>query len=159
MVSIHYFCGCELTKFIPIAILSTDFPSITQAADLLKCLERASLPCGQPSDDMVAFLDRIENANANSPDISDDDNDASWGHFQFTAASLTCKFILSSWSNVGSVSFACRLIAAAIKTSRVAWHLCHSKQLKPTSFLSDIYLSNIVELLWELCKDTEQGVS
>jgi hypothetical protein len=159
VVSIHYFCGCELTKFIPIAILSTDFPSITQAADLLKCLERASLPCGQPSDDMVAFLDRIENANPNSPDISDDDNDASWGHFQFTAASLTCKSVLSSWSNVGSVSFACRLIAAAIKTSRVARHLCHSKQLKPTSFLSDIYLSNIVELLWELCKDTEQGVS
>ena len=51
------------------------------------------------------------------------------------------------------------MIAAAIKTSRVARHLCHSKQLKPTSFLSDIYLSNIVELLWELCKDTEQGVS
>ena len=146
-------------KFIPIAILSTDFPLIMQAADLLKRLEGASLPCGQPSDYMLAFLDWIENANANSPDISNDDNDASWGHFQFMASSLMCKSVLLLWSNVGSISFACQLITAVIKTSRVAWHLCHSKQLKPTSFLSDIYLSNIVKLLWGLCKDTEQGVS
>ena len=38
-------------------------------------------------DDMVAFLDRIENANANSPDISNDNNNPSWGHYQFTASS------------------------------------------------------------------------
>jgi hypothetical protein len=144
---------------IPTATLSTDFPSIAQATDLLNHMERASFPCGQPSDDMVAFLDRIENTDPNSPDISDDDKNAAWGHYQFTASSLTCRSVLSSWSSVGNVNFACRLIAAAIKTSRVARHICHLNQLKPTSFLSDIYLSNIIELLWELCKDIDNGVS
>jgi hypothetical protein len=108
---------------------------------------------------MVAFLDRIENADPNSPDISDDDKNAAWGHYQFTASSLTCRSVLLSWSSVGSVDFACQLIAAAIKTSRVARQICHLNQLKPTSFLSDIYLSNIIELLWGLCKDMNNGVS
>lgn len=108
---------------------------------------------GEPSDDVVAFLDRIENADPNSPEIDDDDKGASWGHYQFTAASLTCRSVLLSWSSVGNPNIACRLIAGAIKTSRVARHLCHSYSLKPTSYLCDIYLSNVIEVLWELCKD------
>lgn len=102
---------------------------------------------------MLTFLDRIENADPNSPDISDDDKNTSWGHYQFTASTLTCSSVLSSWNSVGNASVACRLIAAAIKTCRVARLLCQSNRITTSSYLSDIYLANIIELLWGLCKD------
>lgn len=119
----------------------------------MNCIQLMSSQAGEPSDNMVAFVDRIENADLNSPEIDDDDKGASWGHYQFMASSLTCASVLSLWSHVGNASIACRLIAAAIKTSRVTRHFCHLNQLKPASYLCDVYLTNIVELLWELCKN------
>jgi hypothetical protein len=107
----------------------------------------------EPSGNVVAFLDRIEQADPNSPDISEDDNNACWGHQQFTASTLTCTTVLISWQKIGNTDMACRLIAAAIKTCKVARHLCSSRNIDVNSYLSDIYLSNIVELLWKSWKD------
>jgi hypothetical protein len=112
----------------------------------------------EPSKDVVAFLDRIEHADPNAPDLSEDDDNTSWGHHQFTAGSLTCRTVLTSWDCIGNIAVACKLIAAAIKTCKVARHLCFSRNIKASNFLSDIYLSSIVELLWGSWKDAG-GVS
>ena len=139
-----------ISTLIPtIAIFSLDFPSIPHAVDLLQSMQRnASFQSGAPSDDLVTFLNRIEHADPASADISQDDTNESWGHYQFTAASLTCRTAILSWNSVGSTGIACRLIAAAIKTCKVARHLCFTHNITSTSYLSDAYLSQIIELLW-----------
>jgi hypothetical protein len=106
----------------------------------------------------MAFLNRIERADPHAPDISEEDNNESWGHHQFTATSLTCTTVLTSWDCIDNIDVVCRLIAAAIKTCRVARHLCFSWNINASTYLSDIYLSNVVKLLWSLWKDAG-GVS
>jgi hypothetical protein len=49
-------------------------------------------------------------------------------------------------------SNACNLIAAALKTCKVARHLCFEHNITTTSYLSDIYLENVVSKLWDLWK-------
>ncbi len=107
---------------------------------------------GKPSDDFVAFLARIKNADPNDVNLSEDDLDASWGHYQFTAGCLTCTTVLTSWDIVGGCSHACDLIAAALKTCKVARHLCFEHKIDVMSYLSDIYLENVVSKLWDLWK-------
>jgi hypothetical protein len=63
--------------------------------------------------------------------------------------------VLIDWQAVGSTSVAFRLIAAAVKTCRVARHLCFKKLIDCSSFLSDNYLELLVEQLWNLVKDIE----
>jgi len=102
---------------------------------------------------MLSFLDRIKNANPNSPDFSEDDLYASWGHYQFTASSQTISGVLTSWKSVGNTSVAQRLLAAALKTSKVMWHVCFEQAIQPSSFLSDIYIQLLIDKLLELWKD------
>lgn len=108
---------------------------------------------GVPSPDVLSFLARIEGADPNAPGLSEDDIDAGWGHYQFTAASLTVQSTLTSPEAVGDTITALRLIAAAIKTCKVAREMCRRHHISPTSFLSDMYLDRVVETLWELVKD------
>jgi hypothetical protein len=110
---------------------------------------------GKPSNDFTAFLARINGADPNESDLSEDDLDASWGHYQFTAGRLTCTTVLTSWDVVGGCSNACDLIAAALKTCRVARHLCFEHSVTTISYLSDIYLENVVSKLWELWKSAD----
>lgn len=129
----------------------TDFPRISCAEDLLQSMKNhPTFIDNPPSNDVVAFLNRIENADPNSADIQDDDTNANWGHHQFTAASLTCSTVLDSLENIGSTEIACRLIASAIRTCKIARHLCFKRQVKTESYLSDAYLENLVERLWAL---------
>jgi hypothetical protein len=107
-----------------------------------------------PSDDVLTFIARIEQANPDSPDISEDDTNESWGHYQYTASALTYTTVLASWDSIGNIDTACRLIAAAIKTCKIARYLCFARHISPTSYLSDIYLQNIVELLSQLWSAT-----
>jgi hypothetical protein len=107
---------------------------------------------GKSSDDFTTFLERIKNANLNDPNLSEDNLNASWGHYQFTAGRLTCTTVLTSWDVVGGCSNACDLIAAALKTCKVARHLCFERVVEVTSYLSDIYLENVVSKLWDLWK-------
>jgi hypothetical protein len=115
-----------------------------------------SSPTGSsaPSDDVLTFIARIEQANHNSPDISEDDTNESWGHYQYTASALMHTTVLKSWDSVGNINTACRLIAAAIKTCKVARYLCFARHISPTSYLSNIYLQKIVELLSQLWSAT-----
>jgi len=108
---------------------------------------------GEPTQDTLSFLDSIENADLNSPDFSKDDLYASWGHYQFTAGSQMISRVLTSWKSVGNTSVAWRSLAAALKTSKVVWHVCFEWAIQPSSFLSDIYVQLLVDKLLELWKD------
>jgi hypothetical protein len=109
-------------------------------------------PHGEPTADIKAFIERIETVDPNAEDLSSDNTNESWGHYQFTGSHLTCS-VLSSWNDVGGIPIACRLIAAAIKTCKVARHLCFKRNIKSTSYLSDIYLSRISGTFWQLWID------
>ena len=104
------------------------------------------------------FLARIKDADSSSPDISEDDNGSNWGHLQFTAGSMTITTILQSWEAVASTEMARRLIAAAIKTCKAVRCICLEQGIRTTTYLSDMYLRNLVEVLWALWKNAG-GVS
>lgn len=72
----------------------------------------------------------------------------SWGHHQFNQGSLTCNSAIDSWESVGGPQNACRLVAAAIKTCRVARYLCQDTHPRPTSFVADVYLERVLDILW-----------
>jgi hypothetical protein len=111
--------------------------------------ENPSFQVGAPSDDVVAFLQRTEHADPNSPDISDDDNNANWGHLQLSGWAT----LFTSWHHIGSTGIASRLIAIVIKTCKVARHLCFVKNINAPAFLSDVYLESIIDLLWNSWKE------
>lgn len=114
--------------------------------------ESPEFKAGKPSDDFVAFLVRIKNLDPNKPGLSEDDLDASWGHYQFTRGCLTCSAVLTTWDTVGGCESACDLIVAALKTCKVAQHLCFEQKIEATSYLSDVYLEHVVSILWDLWK-------
>lgn len=105
----------------------------------------SSFQLGAPSTEVINFLNLVETADPNSPDISEDDKNDSWGHHSLSGSTS----LLASWNNIGNTAIACRLIAAAVKTCKVARHICFIKQINPSGYLADIYLSNIVESLWK----------
>lgn len=123
--------------------------------DRLKLIAASAATVPPPSNDVCAFLSRIEDANPSSPDISEDDNNLQWGHYQFTAGNLTISRVLTSWDSVGGVPIAYRFLAAAIKTHRVAVSICFQRKIKGKPTLSFIYLSHLVDQLWDLVKDIE----
>lgn len=130
--------------------LARDFPLVANAADLLTSMQKnTTFQLGAPSAEVVAFLERAEQADPNSPDISEDDKGASWGHYQLSGMS----HLLAQWHNIGNTGIACRLITIAIKTCKVARHLCFVQRTTPSAYLSDIYLSNIIDSLWSSWKE------
>ena len=94
------------------------------------------------------FLSRLEKSSPTNPSFSEDDTGSSWGHYQFTSGNMTIKSVIRSWDCVGITTIACKLIAAAIKICKVARHICFEQNNHTTSFLADIYLSNLID---ELC--------
>ena len=94
------------------------------------------------------FLSRLENSSPTDPSLSEDDTGPSWGHYQFTSGNMTIKSIIRSWDCIGTTKMACKLIAAAVKTCKVARHICFDQNITTTSFLADAYLSNLID---ELC--------
>lgn len=123
------------------------------ANDLLDAMEATpGFKSGPPAANVLAFLARIDDADPNSLDIGEDDSNASWGHQQFTSGNLTCSTVLTSWSAVGSCETASRLIAAALKTCRVARQICFERKINTDTYLSDIYFEKVVDILWDLWK-------
>jgi len=139
--------------YLSLAILLEDFPQIKVAQDLLNsmkaCPDFRSLP---PSDDLKAFLARIEEADPNDTTMDEDNKGVGWGHYQFTAGSMTCASVMKSWEDIGNTDTARRLIAAAIRTCKVARYVCEKMNIKVTSYISDMYLERIIETLWNLWK-------
>lgn len=106
--------------------------------------KNSSFQVGAPSDALTSFIQHANTIDPNSPDISEDDNNAGWGHKHLSGSSK----LLASWRNIGNTTIACHLIAVAVKTCQVARHLCFVRQIKPASYLSDIYLEQIIDSLW-----------
>jgi hypothetical protein len=128
-----------------------DFPLVSTAADLLKAMQsHPDFRTGQASERMTAFID---NADPNSSELSKDDTNQSWGHYQLTSGGTTFKSVLTKWEDMGNVYMACELIASVIKTCRIARHICFQHGITPGSYLSDSYLDLAFELLWQLWKD------
>jgi hypothetical protein len=104
-----------------------------------------------PSPDTSDLLSRLNNTdpNADSFDPTDEDNNNSgWGHYQYTAGGRNIANSLATWESIGSVEFARRLLAASVRTCKVARFLCESRKRTATSFLADAYLSNLVDHIW-----------
>jgi hypothetical protein len=140
-------------------IISEEFLSICHGIDLLEAMKRQpSFKHGSPSGELVQFIERIENADPNSEDLSEDDMNASWGHYQLTAGDLKLTTVLTSWESTGGPQTACKLIAVIIQTCKVARHLCYKRGIDASSYLSDIYLENAMDRLWTLWKEAG-GVS
>jgi hypothetical protein len=138
-------------------IFSSEFPGIEFSNKLLTQLGLLSpldSDIATPSSDALAFVTRIETADPNTPGLSEDNDNEQWGHHQFTGGEMSIDATLNHWGAVATTSFACRLLAASVKTCRVARHLCFHRKRTPTgSYLSDIYLGRVVGKLWELVKD------
>lgn len=151
--------GCYLgsLRFLPNShiqnteIITDQFPNLKAAISLLEAMERDPLfTTGGTSEAMVQWIKRIEDADPNIPGLDEDETDYQWGHQQYTQGSLTNRSVLTSWAVVGDVPTACQLLAAAVKTSRVARKLCevHGTLQPQRSYLSDSYLDSISEKLW-----------
>ncbi|KAI9452381.1 hypothetical protein BJY52DRAFT_1190328 [Lactarius psammicola] len=132
-----------------IAILTKDFPFLTNAPSLLNSMNaQMSFKRGETSKNVSALLERIQFADPNSPDIDEDNLGQSWGHYQFTAGGLSLSSSLTTWEDVGSVTTAFKLVAAALKTCQEARMMCtNAGTLKTGGFISDVYLEKIVECL------------
>ena len=112
--------------------------------------EATNLKAHEPSNDVAALLNQLDAADPDAPDVSEDDANENWGHAQFTAGSLTIRSALVDWEVVGSTSTAFELIAAAIRTCKVARAVCVARGRPATAYLADTYLELLFEQL-ELC--------
>jgi hypothetical protein len=128
-------------------LFSREFPAIPHAMNLLKALEDETAPQPiEPSANVAAFLERIETADPNAPDISEDDTNSCWGHYQFTATNIRCSTVLTSWDEVGTTT-ARKLITAALKTCKVARLICFERSIV-TSNQHLISVTLIWKTLW-----------
>jgi hypothetical protein len=154
----------SLTLVITESLLR-EYSSISEVTQLMDRLQQISsdpgtYPPEEPDARVIDFLECIESADPNSTALSDDNTNASWGHYQFTAGELTITKVLISWKAVGNVATALRLVAATLRTCRVARYLCYQRKVvDPKSFLSDIYLSMVVDALWGFVKDIQVNVN
>ncbi|KAH9041278.1 hypothetical protein EDB85DRAFT_2139949 [Lactarius pseudohatsudake] len=132
-----------------IAILTTSFPSLTDAPRLLRSMNaQSSFKQSEPSEQVATLLDRVQFVDPSSPDIDEDNACQGWGHEQFTAGGVTLSSSLTSWQEVGNVATALKLVAAAIKTCQEARLMCKNAGTPKTSgFISDIYLEKTLECL------------
>ncbi|KAH9008839.1 hypothetical protein EDB83DRAFT_2531451 [Lactarius deliciosus] len=132
-----------------IAILTSSFPSLTDAPRLLRSMNaQSSFKQSEPSEQVTMLLDRVQFADPSSPDIDEDNACQGWGHEQFTAGGITLSSSLTSWQEVGNVATALKFVAAAIKTCQEARLMCENAGTPKTSgFISDIYLEKTLECL------------
>lgn len=103
-----------------------------------------------PSAKMTAFVEQIEVADPSAPDIDEEHTNGQWGHQQFVGGNLRLSTIVCKWACVGNTAMARRLIAAALKTCQQARSLCRTQKIMTTSYLSDAYLRETIEKLWNV---------
>ncbi|KAI9447547.1 hypothetical protein H4582DRAFT_2051286 [Lactarius indigo] len=103
---------------------------------------------GEPSKQVTTLLEHVQFADPCSSDIDEDNTCQSWGHYQFTAGGISPASSLTNWQEVGSITTAFKLVAAAIKTCQEARLMClNAGTLKSTGFISDVYLEKTLECL------------
>lgn len=134
------------------------FSGFKNGSVLLGLLEKISLgktllPIGEPSPAIISFLSRIQDADPNVPDLGEENSNSNWGHYAFGGGDRSNNWLttLDRWESLGNPELVCKLIAAAVKTCKVARHICMERGIKlDTSFLSDIYLDKLIDQLIEI---------
>jgi len=92
------------------------FPSISNAAPLLSSMkDNSSFQVGAPSDEVSPSFSTLKTRILTHADISEDDNNASWGIVNCRAGLLYSHH----GTTLAVLVFACRLIATVIKTCKV----------------------------------------
>lgn len=133
--------------------MTNDFPTVAGALDLLQAMQDATgIEAREPSVDVAMLLDRLEQADPDLMDTDADDSNESWGHTQFTAGGVTIRSALVDWEAVGGTSTAFKLIAAAVRTCKVARALCAVRGRSAKAYLADDYLGLLfeqIQLCWE----------
>ncbi|KAH9077546.1 hypothetical protein EDB83DRAFT_2311286 [Lactarius deliciosus] len=132
-----------------IAILKSQFPSLTNAPNLLRSMNvQSSFKQGKTSEKIMTLLECVQSTDPGSPDIDEDNTGQSWGHYQFTAGDISPSSSLTSWKDVRSVATAFKLVTAAIRTCQEAHLMCANAGMPRTSgFISDVYLEKTLECL------------
>ncbi|KAG9223399.1 hypothetical protein PLEOSDRAFT_154688 [Pleurotus ostreatus PC15] len=127
--------------------------TIESGLALLDAMEHAQTHGGNgfPSNNTAALLARVQGADPSC--IDDEDNlFEGWGHWQWTTGSLTITTAIGSWQDVGNTNIARQLIAAALVTCKAARLLCMEHPKKPCSYISDSYVEQLIETLFDAWK-------
>ncbi|KAH9163396.1 hypothetical protein EDB89DRAFT_2078867 [Lactarius sanguifluus] len=141
-----------------IDVITNDFSTVPDSADLLRAMHNATdCETRKPSNDVAALLDQLDSADPDAPDVDNDDSNENWGHVQFTVGGLTIWSALVDWESVGSTSTAFKLIAATVRTCKVARVLCTARGQSSTTYLADNYLELLFEQLQRCWKDTQSS--
>ncbi|KAF4604595.1 hypothetical protein EYR40_003369 [Pleurotus pulmonarius] len=121
--------------------------------ELLGAMEQSPSHGGRgfPSSETATLLSRVQSADPRCVE-SEDDLNQSWGHWQWTAGSLTIGTTITSWAAVGNTDTARQLLAAALVTCKAARLLCLEMRPKPQSYLSDSYVDRLISALSEAWK-------
>ncbi|KAH9025244.1 hypothetical protein EDB84DRAFT_1243747, partial [Lactarius hengduanensis] len=100
-------CTHAPTDYVLAAVLTSEFPSLTNAPPLLRSMNaQSSFKEGEPSKQVATLLERVQFADPSSPDIDEDNTCQSWGHYQFTAGGISPASSLTNWQEVGNVATA-----------------------------------------------------
>jgi hypothetical protein len=54
------------------------------------------------------------------------------------------------WEDIGNTATARQLIAMEICTCKVAQYICEQMEIRATSYISDTYLEQVIEILWDI---------
>ncbi|KAF9522800.1 hypothetical protein CPB83DRAFT_840235 [Crepidotus variabilis] len=127
--------------------LHVDFKTVPHIFELLESLKNFKAKDIKIPSATLGFLDLIENADPTAPGLDEDHTNLSWGHTEFSGWS---KILTNSWESIGSVSCAFRILAAVATACHVSRYLCQANNITSTSFISDSYLREIVEHLWNI---------
>jgi hypothetical protein len=110
---------------------------------------QSSFKQGKCSSNVATLLERVQFADPMSPDIDEDNQGESWGHYQFTAGNISPTSMLTTWQDIGSIATAFKLVAGALKICQDVREMCKKAGTPKTSVLGDIYLKQILERLKE----------
>jgi hypothetical protein len=130
----------------------SEIGNIPHLEDLLNGMRTHTIsgPC---SSQLHHLLTQINSADPDSGAFDEDDTNAQWGHYQFRHGLDGFSFQGITWSHTGNIDKACHILAATIKSCKVAHYLCHRNKIQSSSYLADIYLQEIVGRLWKGMKE------
>lgn len=141
-------------------ILRTELPnseSIDDAENLFAAIEACpDFSADPPSSTFSRFLSRMQDDFPSEETFGEDNVGAGWGHKQYAGGDMTLTSVFASWANVGSPANVAKVLAAAIRISRVARFLCAGITPAP-SYVADSYLDSLVRILWA-CWRAADGV-
>ena len=120
----------------------SQFPDLTNTPRFLSYMNmQSTFKQGTPSKQVTMLLNNVQYTDPSSPDISEDNQYQSWGHYQFTAGGISPSSSLTTWQDISNVTTALKLVAAALKTCQEAQLMCANAGVPKTSgFISDVCL-------------------